>query len=562
MLFTNSVSGTAAGKLSWQFIPDSNYSIDQIIHSKLHLFQNQDTIRPSLYQKYWAQIRVLNPNQQGFYLSTNPNLKNTWFYKKDGIWQSTKTGLEVPNGRRDHYFEIPAHHNSDSVFYVLMDVSRLHKLSSFLPTFRIHNAKTTDEREWYITLFSAISIVILLLYILNIVVEYIMLRESTHIYYLAGLVGGLLYVLSYHSVVDLLLDFRFIKVIGATTNQVFTADFSYILNRISIMVIGFGIINLTTTFLNTEVNLPRWHKVLKYYLHLFLSTNLLSLLITLFTSFPSDIYFISISNIMLIISIVLIIISGVLCLKKDRKNAVLFLIAHLLPFGFIILTSVYVELNTFATIGHVMVPYLTILSVPIGLNTLLTLRVIHVKNTLHENKILAQQIEIDNERAKHENEVEKLEKENFKNQLELEKLTRENLELKVDIQNRQLLTSAMQIQKKDEIILNISQEVSKISKTETSASTSGWKAIKSLIQNHDTAESNWETFKAHFEKIHPGFFESLRIEHPELTTNEIRLSAYLKLNLTNKEIAVLQNIEPASVKRAKIRLKQKIEKTL
>ena len=127
-------------------------------------------------------------------------------------------------------------------------------------------------------------------------------------------------------------------------------------------------------------------------------------------------------------------------------------------------------------------PYLTILRVPIGLNTLLTYRVIHVKDTLHENNILSQKMEMDNERIKHEKELEFLAKENFKNQLEVETLTRENLELKVDLQNRQLLASAMQIQKKDEIIHNISQEVSKISKKEHSNDSTN-KIIRSLLQN-------------------------------------------------------------------------------
>jgi hypothetical protein len=512
--------------------------------------------------KYWVQVIVKNPDKQRFYISASPNFNNEWFYlSKDGQWLSIKTGLQIFPTRRDHYLKSSESNFTDSIYYMSMDVSHMNRVKAFVPTFKIQNTETTDNREWYIALFSALSAIILLVYILNILVEYFLLRESTHIYYMVGLIGGLMYVLSYHSVMDIWTGFRFIKVIGASLRQVYVADFSYIVNRISIMTIAFGIIRLTATFLNTKINIPLWHRLLNYYMLIFLCTNITSLLLTLFTPFPCDLFFISASNLMLIIAILLIVISGILCLKKDRKNAVLFLIAHLLPFAFIVLTSLYVEFNAFSSPGHVMMPYLTILSVPIGLNTLLTLRVINVKNTLHENSILAQKIEMDNERVKYEKEVEVLEKENFKNQLAVEKLSRENLELKVDLQNRQLLTSAMQIQKKDEIILNIAEQVSKISKTETSATTTGLKAIKSLIQNHDTAGSNWDSFKEHFEKIHPDFFDSLKKDYPELTTNEIRLSAYLKLNLTNKEIAVLQNIEPASVKRAKIRLKQKIGKS-
>lgn len=549
-----------AEKIAWKLLPDSNYSIKEVLSSKNHLFSDQDTIHPLHCKKYWAKVIVNHNSSTDYYLSAIPNLNNVWYYSQDGVWHSKSIGRELPTRRRDYFFTSTNHLTSDSVYYVLMDASQLDKVTSFVPTFKIHPKESADHREWYIILFSAVSTIILLLFIINIILEYYVLRETMYIYYLIGLTGGLMYVLSYHAVIDLVIDFRYVKVLDAILKQMFVADFSYIMNRISVMLICYGIIHLTSTFLNTAWTVPRWHQVLHYYLWIFLSTNLFSFLITIMGIYPMDLFFVTISNILLIIAILLVITCGFLSLKKDRKNAKMFLIAHMIPLIFIILTTIYVEINVITAFGHVMMPYLSVLSVPLCLNILLTLRVIHIKDIVHENKLLAKKIDLDNERLKHEKEVEKLEKENIKNQLELEKLTRENLELKVDIQNRQLLTSAMQIQKKDEIISHISQEVSKMSTTEVSATYTGWKAIKSLIQNHDTAESNWENFKIHFEKIHPDFFEGLKLDHPELTSNEIRLSAYLKLNLTNKEIAVLQNIEPSSVKRAKIRLKQKLEK--
>ncbi len=555
---TSDVKSGPTTEITWELIHDKNYTIDQISHLASLLTQGHDTIYPSIHKKYWARISVKNPNNQSFYISAMPNINNDWFYKtKEGHWESTKSGLQITSDRRDHYLKLPASGYCDSIYYVLMDVSLMNQVKAFVPTFKIHAAQTTNDREWYIALFSILSVIILLVYFVNILVEYILLKESTHIYYLGGLIGGLLYVLSYHSVIDLWTNFRYTKVIGASLYQVYCADFSYILNRLSIMIICFGLINLATTFLKTKVKIPTWHKLLKFYLIIFTIANMVSLLITLFTPFPCDLYFITTSNIMLIVAILLVVFSGILCLKMDRRIAGLFLMAHILPFIFIILTSIYVEINTYISFGHVMMPYLTILSVPIGLNTLLTYRVIHVKDTLHENNILSQKMEMDNERIKHEKELEFLAKENFKNQLEVETLTRENLELKVDLQNRQLLASAMQIQKKDEIIHNISQEVSKISKKEHSNDSTN-KIIRSLLQNHETAESNWGSFKEHFEKIHPDFFNNLKKDHPDLSASDIRLSAYLKLNLTNKEIATLQNIKPESVKRAKIRLKQKI----
>jgi DNA-binding CsgD family transcriptional regulator len=61
-----------------------------------------------------------------------------------------------------------------------------------------------------------------------------------------------------------------------------------------------------------------------------------------------------------------------------------------------------------------------------------------------------------------------------------------------------------------------------------------------------------------FEKIHPNFFESLQIAHPSLSQNEIKLSAYLKLNLTYKDIGRILNVQPESVRKAKSRMRQKM----
>ncbi|MCE7996964.1 MAG: tetratricopeptide repeat protein [Roseivirga sp.] len=72
-------------------------------------------------------------------------------------------------------------------------------------------------------------------------------------------------------------------------------------------------------------------------------------------------------------------------------------------------------------------------------------------------------------------------------------------------------------------------------------------------------EKDWAAFVLYFEAVYPQFFSL--IEHNkkvQLTTSEQRLLALLKINLSNKEIAVLLNISSDSVIRAKYRLKQKL----
>jgi len=55
------------------------------------------------------------------------------------------------------------------------------------------------------------------------------------------------------------------------------------------------------------------------------------------------------------------------------------------------------------------------------------------------------------------------------------------------------------------------------------------------------------------------FQDQLKHKHPSLTAYELRLCTYLKANLSTKEIATLLNITPDSVKKAKHRLRKKIQ---
>jgi DNA-binding CsgD family transcriptional regulator len=70
-------------------------------------------------------------------------------------------------------------------------------------------------------------------------------------------------------------------------------------------------------------------------------------------------------------------------------------------------------------------------------------------------------------------------------------------------------------------------------------------------------EAEWENFSLHFETVHPSFFKNLKTKHNNITTNELRLCAYLLMNLSNKEIAILLFISSDAVQKAKYRLKKK-----
>lgn len=83
--------------------------------------------------------------------------------------------------------------------------------------------------------------------------------------------------------------------------------------------------------------------------------------------------------------------------------------------------------------------------------------------------------------------------------------------------------------------------------------------IKNVINVNRALEKDWENFQKHFSQVHTSFFENLRNRFPNLTQSEIRLSALIRMNLANHEIASLLNIESKSVRMARYRLRKKFD---
>ncbi|MEP4094530.1 MAG: hypothetical protein ABJM00_18330, partial [Reichenbachiella sp.] len=75
---------------------------------------------------------------------------------------------------------------------------------------------------------------------------------------------------------------------------------------------------------------------------------------------------------------------------------------------------------------------------------------------------------------------------------------------------------------------------------------------------HLNNEYQLELFKVHFEEVHPLFFESLLAVNKSLTTNNLKLAAFLKMGFNNNEIAYLSHVTLSTVKKSIQRLKTKL----
>ena len=156
-------------------------------------------------------------------------------------------------------------------------------------------------------------------------------------------------------------------------------------------------------------------------------------------------------------------------------------------------------------------------------------------------------------------EIEKLKLNTDKEKLIAEKKlqTSENQILldRIHHKERELVSSTMHVLQKNELIQKLKSEVDSINEEMDNKQLHNFsKEMKGLTSQFGV----WDSFSFHFEQVHPSFFTQLKNTFPNLTQNDFKLSAYIKIGLSNKEIASIMQIAPDSVKSAKKRLKKKM----
>ncbi|WP_339659681.1 triple tyrosine motif-containing protein [uncultured Polaribacter sp.] len=169
----------------------------------------------------------------------------------------------------------------------------------------------------------------------------------------------------------------------------------------------------------------------------------------------------------------------------------------------------------------------------------------YITNVLHR-KYYRNQREKLLEKAQKELELQELE-----SSQKIIKLNNEKLRNDIESKNRELATSTMSIIRKNEFLSSIKSDLVTGGKENLS------KVVKIIDKNLNNTD-DWKMFQEAFNNADKKFLDKIKAKHPELTPNELRLCAYLRLNLSSKEIAPLLNISPRSVEVKRYRLRKKM----
>jgi len=141
--------------------------------------------------------------------------------------------------------------------------------------------------------------------------------------------------------------------------------------------------------------------------------------------------------------------------------------------------------------------------------------------------------------------------------LEQERLQLEYNQLKQQLKSKtiELANKAKDNEDKNRLILTLKEKFSNVQKN-VHQSGIRWGEIHRLLDSYLKVED--KTFEIQMDELHQEFFKQLKEKFPGLSTNDLRLCAYLKIGLNSQEIADILNIQPSSAYISRSRLRKKL----
>jgi DNA-binding CsgD family transcriptional regulator len=168
------------------------------------------------------------------------------------------------------------------------------------------------------------------------------------------------------------------------------------------------------------------------------------------------------------------------------------------------------------------------------------------------------------ERLKHELELkareEQFQLQSLKAEKEIIRLRNEKLKDEMVFRDKELANQTMNIIQKNKFLFNLIDELQRIqSTTEDQNLKNKMISLKKKIQREIDEKQQNKVFETYFDEVHNEFFNRMKDKYPDLSPKELRLCAYIRMNISTKEIASLLNISYRGVEINRYRLRKKLD---
>lgn len=150
----------------------------------------------------------------------------------------------------------------------------------------------------------------------------------------------------------------------------------------------------------------------------------------------------------------------------------------------------------------------------------------------------------------------------FKQRIKRNKIAREKQEeiykQEIEFKKKELASQTLHLVQKNTFIQELKENLEKI-KHSPELFKVKFRRLVMLLKKECAEDKDWEIFKSYFAEVHNNFDEKIKSISDSITEKEIRLAAFIRMNLSTKEIASMLNVQPDSVKKSKYRLKTKLD---
>lgn len=446
-----------------------------------------------------------------------PSLRDITLF--DGSNNPQKAGRQYPvedwpNKARNIVFDLPANH-PDTVYLRAQEKSSLIVPIEVKPTKRYED-EALIENVLYGFFFG--FVIAMILYNLML---FFFLKDVTYLYYIIAMAAGGL-----------------VAAIRAGYAIVYWWPNNAILDDRIYLICGGVSVAASSRFVAHFLGFTRTHRKLNFYLWM---VTLLAMGMVVLSFFMTFVQLTNYGRLLIVIGVPSFLILGIWQWIKGYRPARFFVVAWI-PYSF---GLVLIVLK-----GGGWIPYSPLVDLSAEFGT--SLEAILLSLALGDRITAYKREKAEAQKRILEAEVEKQSLEKTNQRLEYDLKLREK-----DLQNekQQLATTTLWLTQKNQVLQDIQQTLKSL---KDQAEIPQLKEMSKKVSKNLNAEDDWIRFKEHFEKVHSGFFLALMRDFPDLTSNEQRLCAYLRMNLSTKEIALLLGVSTMAIEQARRRLRKKL----
>ncbi|NML67905.1 hypothetical protein HHL22_22115 [Hymenobacter sp. RP-2-7] len=572
--------------LRFGVLADRGYDWEKIRTDSTLPFAPADSLHPAQSRCYWLRLRLANPSHypQALQLRVLPDLDNTLYYfdEEARAWRTRRAGLAVVTDSQRTKGRLPLFlpGRATTTCYVLVALGKRARLP---PAVRVQvsleAAAVAQRTEQVYRTAWLVSLAVLALLLLSNLLALLRRPDPLTRWYVCSQVGALLYITAFRGYFQALLPGPVWSAAVLPDGHSYAYGPNNLAIHLAVVLLLLGAGQVTRAYLATRRHLPRLDAALRYALLGYGAFSAGVLAVNL-SGFYLETYSLGIDNLLVLGVAGLLLAVAVAAYRRRLPLAGPYLVANLLPvlgIGVVAGQHLLVSVNND---GNLLLPDVAILAHALGFAAALHLRLHHAQQTLlaTEREAAALALDIERQQLRQREIVLKNShiqaallalqqrqqaREQHTQQLSADvrqqQAANHDLQQQLEANQRELASTSLYVQQKNALLAELQDQLRALHRQSPAAERPAALAeVQALLQAGQHLDEDWGRFKLHFEQVHPRFFEELQAKYPALTSHEQRLYCYFHIQLATKEIAVLLNIDSASVRRAKTRLYKKI----